>query len=445
MSTNAPSDSAPAAPSAPAPSAPTGTTPATTGDSDRSRNRYRNRRQFRAGTSSSTDNLRNFKGAIETLPVLGTKIEKTSQDFSKFTKAIHIYVLANFTYPKDISVAVLDFQDPMRAIAADFPTTKKLMDENYLTRMDEAVGSDQDKLEAKTHNDALDEDLVYVRKAAFTEFTKRKTAASSNMAALWGVVMGQTSGSLQQQVKAEEDYGGHLYDPVWLLQTLKKVISGVTGQSNIYHSTFHALKDLYTLRQKSDETVEEYFRRFEASADLVHLSNETQVFDNKGLYSLELNDDPNITKIDVEQRFLAMMFVENACTVRYAALWKELSNSTAMKTDKYPKSMTEATYLLTHWKAPATSNYRATGGGGGGRATQSQLSFLQRDSAPLVCPEIDANKNDDGTVKGTDDRTHSHITCPSSSQCVVGLPTYSRQPWHARGSPHAGGTRRCRS
>ena len=175
---------------------------------DRSRNRNRNRRPFRAATSSTIDNLRHFKGAIESLPVLGTKIEKTSQDFSKFTKAIHIYVLANLSYPKDISVAILDLKDPLLVIAADFPTKKKLMDENYLTRMNEAVGSNLDRLEAKIHdNDALDEDMIYVRKAAFTEFNKRKTAASSNMAALWGVIMGQTSGSLQQQVKAEEDYG----------------------------------------------------------------------------------------------------------------------------------------------------------------------------------------------------------------------------------------------
>ena len=61
-------------------------------------------------------------------------------------------------------------------------------------------------------------------------------------------------------MKAEEEYESHLYDAVWLLKTLKKVISGVTQQSNVYHSTFHALKDLYKMRQKTDETVEEYFR-----------------------------------------------------------------------------------------------------------------------------------------------------------------------------------------
>ncbi len=164
--------------------------------------------------------------------------------------------------------------------------------------------------------------------------------------------MGQSSGSLQQQIKAEEEYAEHMYDSVWLLQTTKKVISGVTQQSNVYHSTFCALKDLYNLRQKSDETVEEYFCHLKASTDFVQLSNGTQVFDNQRLIALEIGDDPNVTKLDVEQRFLAMMFIENACTVRYAALWKELASSTAMKMDKYPKTMSEATYLLTHWKAP---------------------------------------------------------------------------------------------
>jgi hypothetical protein len=63
-------------------------------------NRYRNQRPFR---NTNTDNLRSFKGAIESLPVLGTKVKKTSQDFSKFTKAIHNYVLANFQSPSQIS------------------------------------------------------------------------------------------------------------------------------------------------------------------------------------------------------------------------------------------------------------------------------------------------------------------------------------------------------
>jgi len=376
----------------------------------RRNNRNRNRRPFR-NTTVSADNLRNFKGAIEALPVLGTKVERASQDFSKFTKALHNHVLTNFTYPKDISFAITEFKDPIRIVAADLPTKAKLMSENFITFGDETVGTDEEKKAVVEHNEDLKETISDMRKAAFSEFNKRKTAASSNMAALWGVIMGQCSGSLQQHVKAEDEYKAHMYDAVWLLQTLKKVTSGVTHQSNVYHSTFHALKDLYMMRQKSDETVEEYYRRFETAVDLVHLSHDTKIFDNSGLFALENTKDPNITKTDIDQRFLAIAFIENVCTVRYTALWKELGNSVAMKTDKYPKTLSEATYLLTHWKAPVQAPTRTPLTTGEAHRNRTQLSFLQRPGDPLVCQEITDNKNADGTVRGSDGETHPHITC----------------------------------
>ena len=381
---------------------------------NRGNNGYRNRNPRRTFRTNNTDNLRNFKGAIESIPVLGTKVEKTSQDFSKFTKAIHNHVLANFTYPKDISFAITDFKDPIRIVATDLPTKGKLMSENFIELKDEQVGTDEEKQEAIKHNEDIKETIDGMRKAAFVEYNKRKTAASSNMAALWGIVMGQCSGSLQQHVKAEEEYESHMYDAVWLLQTLKRVISGVTQQSNVYHLTFHALKDLYKMRQKYDETVEEYFCRFEAAIDLVHLSHDTRVFDNAGLLALEQADDGNITSTDIDQRFLAMIFIENACTAIYTALWTELTNSVATKTDKYPKTLSEATYLLTHWKSPVNIQHSNNRNGTSNQNTQSQLqlSFYQRTGEPLLCQEITNNKNADGTVKGTDGETVAHdVTC----------------------------------
>ena len=74
-----------------------------------------NRPPWRGGnqTRGGADALRNFKGAIESLPVLGTKVEKSSQDSTKFNKAILNHVLTNFTYPQDIAMTVTDFKDPM--------------------------------------------------------------------------------------------------------------------------------------------------------------------------------------------------------------------------------------------------------------------------------------------------------------------------------------------
>ena len=79
----------------------------------------------------------------------------------------------------------------------------------------------------------VEETIGYMRTSVFAEFNKRKTAAESYMAALWSIIFGQCTGSLQQHIKAEGEYDQHICDAVWLLQILKKVIAGAINQSNI--------------------------------------------------------------------------------------------------------------------------------------------------------------------------------------------------------------------
>ena len=95
------------------------------------------------------------------------------------------------------------------------------------------------------------------------------------------------------------------YDSIWLLKTLQKVIAGVHKTINQYHSLFHALKDFYYIRQKEGETVEEYYRRFEAAQDLVTLSKGS-VTDLSGVLAHEQKADALITEAQVLQKVLAM-------------------------------------------------------------------------------------------------------------------------------------------
>jgi len=384
------------------------------GNSNRNRNNFtRNSNRRNNFSGGGVDALRTFKGAVEALPVLGTKVEKDTQDFSKFTKSLLNHVLTNFSYPQDIAIAITDLQDPIRNVTKDLPTKAKLMEENHLVLEDEKVGTTIEKAAKATRNEDLEETVDYMRKAAFSEYNKRKTAVTSNMAALWGLVMGQCTLGLQQVVKAEEGYDDNVYNPVWLLNTIKKVISGVTHQSNIYHTAFHVLKDFYRMRQKREESVDDYLRRFEANVDLVLLAH-TEVFDVTGLFKVEIDQDPHFTKEDAEQRFLAMAFIENSCTIRFSGLWEELSNGVAMKLDKYPRTLSEATYLLTHYKSGA-GHRRTNGGNSTNQNNQNnQFSFHQGQGfqgEPIVCQEITENKDADGIVKGTDGQARSHVQC----------------------------------
>ena len=103
------------------------------GNSNRNRNNFtRNSNRRNNFSGGGVDALRTFKGAVEALPVLGTKVEKDTQDFSKFTKSLLNHVLTNFSYPQDIAIAITDLQDPIRNVTKDLPTKAKLMEENHL-------------------------------------------------------------------------------------------------------------------------------------------------------------------------------------------------------------------------------------------------------------------------------------------------------------------------
>jgi len=182
------------------------------------------------------------------------------------------------------------------------------------------------------------------------------------------------------------------YDSIWLLKTLQKVIAGVHKTINQYHSLFHALKDFYYIRQKEGETVEEYYRRFEAAQDLVTLSKGS-VTDLSGVLAHEQKADASITEAQVLQKFLAMG------SLRFKDLWRDLKNSLTMKQDHFPTSLAESIHMLTHWK---------------GNKGNTNTGNRRNDNSDRA-PNLGFHQSNGGTsttfVPGTDGTTTEHITC----------------------------------
>ena len=75
--------------------------------------------------------------------VLGTKAERSSQDFSKFIKALHNHV-------NQLHLS----HDPMKLVIKDLPTTKILMQENYLES--ESVSDLEDSIKFLMKEDFLE-------------------------------------------------------------------------------------------------------------------------------------------------------------------------------------------------------------------------------------------------------------------------------------------------
>ena len=164
--------------------------------------------------------------------------------------------------------------------------------------------------------------------------------------------MGQCTPALQEEVHSELDYisKSSTFDSVWLLKSLQKIIAGVNKTTNKYHSAFKANKKFYSTQQNSNEGIDEFYNRFENAKDLVCLCNAI-VVDISSLLIHEKLNDATATAETTMQKYLAVALIINANKVKYESLWNKLENDLLVGQDLvYPKTIGDATHLLTNWK-----------------------------------------------------------------------------------------------
>ena len=325
------------------------------------RNRFRgrnNRNRNSTRPSPQSRMIRDFKGLDDNLPVLGTKVEGPNQNTASFVRAVTNKVLNEFKEAKPIAKAIAELENPMSFLAKDFPTRSRCMKVMDLEYEKVQASDDTDEKARKTAaNDEMTESIDFFFKSEMAEFSKRKGTVTSHMTTLWGIIIGQCTTVLVEAVRAEQDYEdkAEVYDSIWLLRAIKRIVSGVTTSSNEYHTAFTSIRDFYRLKQKHDQPIEEYYQNFENAQDLITQAK-VDIIECTELLKAERAKNPSATEEDVKQKFCAMAFILQADPGRYGNMLKELNNSLVMGVDNYPVNMQTAVHMLTHWSDTARTN-----------------------------------------------------------------------------------------
>ena len=117
---------------------------------------------------------------------------------------------------------------------------------------------------------------------------------------------------------------------------------------------------------------EAHHKRFEASVDTVGMSLGT-IFDipalldhKKDIFAHQNDDD---ARMAMEDKYLAIAFIQGANHHRYSGLWRDLKNNMVLGQDKYPKTLPAAYDVLL--------NYKTSGNKQGGGDTNVRVSFIQ--------------------------------------------------------------------
>ena len=170
-------------------------------------------------------------------------------------------------------------------------------------------------------------------------------------------------------------------------------------------ATYNVLKHFYTLRQKENETVEAYHKRFQATVDTIEMSL-GNLFGHPELLAHEASNFDHNTKADaivaMKSKFLATSFIQGADPKRFGGLWRDLKNSMILGQDNYPHSLPTAYDILQNYKSSSVSRTENP---------DVRVSFLQTEN-----DVTSANTNPD-YVPVSD---YSNIICPDGQSPVPG-------------------------
>lgn len=194
-----------------------------TSSSSTSRRTSKHRGKGGKGTNASTPNTtKKFKGEVDSLATIGLKDDIVQTDnFLIFQRGITQYILSNFQNPGDIVPLARDLSNPMPRLMRNMPTLPKLM-RDY--GMDPSV-SDADR---SADDQAIVNELKTLLDTERKSFVTRKAALESNLPKLFGLIWGQCTPTLQQDIRNLPDYGvkADRHDCLWLLEHLKKCTAG---------------------------------------------------------------------------------------------------------------------------------------------------------------------------------------------------------------------------
>ena len=121
-------------------------------------------------------------------------------------------MITAFSNPKDVvAVAITDFADPLLHMAPSLPTHSSVRRKQGLhPEKPTANESAEETAEREEHNEEHADTVRELQKAEMKIFADRQKVVVNNL--LWGIVMGQCTPALQEELRAEDTYESRAAD-----------------------------------------------------------------------------------------------------------------------------------------------------------------------------------------------------------------------------------------
>ena len=376
------------------------------GQQNTSNNNNNNQRKNKYKKQNNINQQSKYVGTEATLAVLGVKNDSTKTDnFLVFQRSLENHVLSKFDHSGDIAYLIQELKDPMPRLMKQMPTIKSL-------KKDYGIDPDADEgTLSKEEQDAI-VDLKELLSTERKSFVSRKATLQSNFPKLFGLIWGQCTPALQQDLRNLTEYK-ESYESrncLWLLNELKKSSSGSDSTQHEVVTFIRTIRTLFTTRQRDNESLQDMGDRLDSQLQSLKLIGGT--LHPKYLIESYSKSDPTKSseeaKSAVEEKIMAVLTIEGANETKYGAVKRHLANQMVHGVDIYPDTKSQAQTLLAKYLVDDKKQNKPKGGKPGDNENNPQndtgkinVSFLQN-KAPAV---------DGPPVAGTDGMLQPHMRC----------------------------------
>lgn len=289
----------------------------------------------RGSKKSSSDPRKNPKKSLQDY-VYYIGSAKQASDFTTTTEYIINYIRRTFTQGNDIANAL--------------ETREEVNMTDFMPVLQQSV--EQDPTKAAIENKQYE--ILY--RAEISKYVERSTLYEANKDKAFALLFAQCNKALQNKIISRVDYEVDIKgNPIELLDAIEE--HAMSYMENKYDAliVLESLKSLFSLRQREDEDLVDFTKRFKSATDVA----ESHIGEKLRFMKLAKADE-EWTSIDADiqeecykrayDKVIALLYMMNSDQTKYGSLLSGLSTQFALKQDQYPKSITHATSILSDHK-----------------------------------------------------------------------------------------------
>ena len=275
---------------------------------------------------------------------------RQASDYETTTEFIINHIKKTYTDGKDIAKALYDLEP------VDTTAWRPSLQISLISPVDEL---------SIARRDAETREFEMIFKQELSRYSSRITQYEDNLIKSYALIWERCSAGMKNKISNRQDFRSEIYDnPIKLLKAVKE--HALNYQEYKYSMTIvsNALRNLLHTKQRENENLQEYAKRFRTAEEIFqsHLGGPLilpKIIREHPRFEDD-TDEAEKNKIldECYQQFLAYIFLEQADQAKYGSLLSGLSTQHSLQNDQYPRTMSQASNVLSNHKHDEASKRR---------------------------------------------------------------------------------------